>query len=86
MIDAKDRSDVYTSVDVAATIQGIEDDAVLPPVAVFDENGLLVLLRDEDRGFSGGPETVDHDIVGQYIELLLFLSLNVRLPSHSDPI
>ena len=64
MIDAKDCSDVYTGVDVAATVQGIEDDTVLPFISVLDEDGLLVLLRDKNRGFSGGPKTVDHDIVG----------------------
>ena len=64
MVDTEDRSDVYTGIDVAATIQGIEDDTVLPPVTVFDKDGLFVLFRDENCGFSRGPETVDHDIVG----------------------
>jgi len=51
VVDAKNSSDVYTGVDVAATIQRIEDDAVLPPVAVIDEYSLLVLFRDKDCGF-----------------------------------
>jgi predicted LPLAT superfamily acyltransferase len=46
VIDAKDCSDVYTGVDVAATVQGVEDDTVLPPVAILDEDSLLVLFRD----------------------------------------
>ena len=64
MIDAKDCSDVYTGVDVAATVQGVEDDTVLPPVAVLDKDGLLVLFRDKDCGLSGCPKAVDHDVVG----------------------
>ena len=57
-------SDVYTGVDVAATVQRIEDDAVLPPVAVLNEDSLLILFRNEDCSFPGCPKTVDHDIVG----------------------
>lgn len=64
VVDTKDCPNVDTGVDVAAAVQGIEDDAVLPSVAVFNDNGLLVLFRDEDCGLSGGPEAVDHDVVG----------------------
>ena len=52
VVDAENGSDVYTGVDVAATVQGIEDDAVLSPVTVIDEDSLLVLFRHENRGLS----------------------------------
>ena len=84
VVDTEDRSNVYTSVDVAATVQRIENDAVLPPIAVLDNDSFFVLFRDENGGFSGGPETVDHDIVGQHVKFLLFLPLNVRLTSQPD--
>jgi len=44
MVDTEDRSDVHTGVDVATTIQGIEDDAVLSPIAVFNNDSFLVLF------------------------------------------
>lgn len=64
MVDTKNCSNVDTGVDVAAAVQGIEDDAILPPVTVLDDDSFLVLFRDEDCSFSGGSEAVDHDIVG----------------------
>ena len=48
MVDTKNCSNVDTGVDVAAAVQGIEDDAILPPVTVLDDDSFLVLFRDED--------------------------------------
>lgn len=54
LIYAKDGTNVHTSVDVAATVERIEDDAVFALVLVLDDDGLLELLRDEHGGLARG--------------------------------
>ena len=34
-----------STVDVGGAVQGIEGDTVAPPMAPFDEDGLIILLR-----------------------------------------
>ena len=86
MVYAKDGADVHTGVDIAAAVEGVEDDAVLALVAFVDEDRLLVLLRDEHGRLARRAQRVDHDVVREHVELLLLLPLNVRLARHADPI
>lgn len=41
LVDSKDSTDVDTCIDVAATIQGIEDDTVFAAEALFDYDSLV---------------------------------------------
>ena len=86
MVDAKDGADVHTSVDVAAAVQRVKDDAVLALISVLDDDGILQLLRDEYGALAGRTEGVNHDVVREHVELLLLLALDVRLARESDAV
>src|SRR6266702_90816 len=53
LIYSKNCADVYTGVDVAASIKWVEDDAVLSLVSVFDDDGLIEFFRHKHGGLSG---------------------------------
>lgn len=84
LVYTKDGADVHTGVDVAAAVERVEDDAVFALVRVLDDDGIVDLLRDEHGALAGCPEGVDHDVVREYVEFLLFLALHVCLSRHSD--
>lgn len=77
LINPKDRPDIHTSVDIAAPIQGIKHDTVFPLVLILDNDCVFEFFRDEHCGLAGGAEGVDHDVVGEDVELLLLFALDV---------
>lgn len=76
-IDTKDGPDVNASIDVAATVKGVENDTELASVTLFDDDRVLELFRNKNSRFARSTEGIDHDIVGQDVQLLLFLPLNI---------
>lgn len=44
VVDTEDCPNINTSIDVTATVQGVENDAVLPPEAVLNDNSFLILF------------------------------------------
>ncbi len=85
MINSKNCADVYTSIDVAASIQWIENNTILSFVSVFDDDGLVEFFRHKYGGLAGRAKRVHHDIIRKYVELLLFFALYVRFASQTDP-
>ena len=83
-VDTKDGTDVYAGIDVAATIQRIKHNTVVALVLVLDDDGFIKLLRDKHRCLAGSSERIDHDVIGQNIQFLLRLALNVGLPSETN--
>lgn len=77
LVNPKDRPDVHTGVDIAAPVEWVKHDAVLPLVFILDDHRVFEFLRDEHCGLSGGAEGVDHDIVREHVELLLLFALDV---------
>ena len=63
VVNTKDGTDVHTGIDVAATVEWVEDDTVLSLVPVLDDDRLLELLRDEHRRLARRAQRVDHDVV-----------------------
>ena len=53
--------------------------------SILDEDGLLVLLRDQNGGGARGLEGVDEDLVGNHVELLLVLSLHIGAAGKTGP-
>lgn len=84
-VDTKDGTDVYSGIDVAATVQRIKHNTVVALVLVLNDDGFIELLRNKHRCFAGSSEGIDHDVIGQNIQFLLRLALNVGLPGKTDP-
>ena len=83
-VDSKDGPDVNTSVDVAATIEGVENDTVLASVTFFDDDRVLELFGNKNSRLARSPEGINHDVIGQDVQLLLFLPLNVGFSCKSN--
>lgn len=86
LVDSEDGADVDTCVDVAATVQGIEHDAVFALVALLHNNGVLQLFGNKDCGFARCAEGIHHDIIGQDIQLLLLFALDIGLTGQTDAV
>lgn len=63
LVDPKNRSNVDTCVDVAASIERIKDDTIFPPVLFFYNDSIFELFRDEIGCSARRAQRVDHDIV-----------------------
>ena len=85
-IDAKDCPDIDTSVDVTATVQGVKHDAVATLEFLLDENRVIEFFRDEDGSLARGTQSVDHDVIGEDIQFLLFFALDIGFTSQTDAI
>lgn len=85
-VNTKDGSDRDTAINVGGSIEGIKDDAVLALVLGLDHNGLLVFLGDHDSDLVGGSERVHKDLVGNNIQLLLLLALDVGRVGKTSPV
>jgi hypothetical protein len=83
-INAKNGANVNTSVNVAAAVEGVKDDAVGAPVLLLDDDRVLEFLRDKDSGLAGRSQGVDHNVIRQNIELLLLLSLYISLSGEAN--
>lgn len=55
------------------------------PESLLNQDGLLVLLGDQDSGGAGRLEGVDEDLVGNHVKLLLVLALHVGGASQTGP-
>jgi len=85
-VDSKDGPDRDTTINVGASVEGIKDDTVLAPVLIFDENSVLVLLRDHDRHLVGRSKCIHKDLVRNDIQFFLVFALNVRGVGKAGPI
>lgn len=83
-VDSKDSPNVHTSIDVAATVEGIENDTVLAPVTFFDNDRVFEFFGNENGRLSRSPEGIDHDVIRQDIQLLLFFPLNISFSCESN--
>jgi len=50
---------------------------VLGSLGVTNDDSLINLLRDHDATFPTSPQSIDHDIVTQYIQFLLVFTLDI---------
>ena len=55
------------------------------PLLLGRDDGLLVLLRDQDAGAVGGLQHVDHQGIGQHVQLLHLVPRHVHGPRNSIP-
>lgn len=85
-VDPKDRADVNTSVDVATAVEGVKNDAVLASVTFFDDDRVLELFGNENSRLARSPEGIDHDVIGQDVQLLLFLPLDICFSRKSNAV
>ena len=86
LVYAKDGADVHTGVDVAATVEWVEDDAVFALEPVLDDDRLLELLGDEHCRLARGTQRIDHDVVREHIKLLLLLALDLCITGEADAV
>ena len=49
----------------------------------FDDDGILIFLRDQHARCERATQHVDEEIIGDIIELLHFLALDVGRPRHA---
>lgn len=77
-IDAKDGTNINTSINITATIQGIKDNDILP--APFNYNSLIVFLGYHHLDFTRSLEAVDENLIGQDIELFDIFALDILHP------
>mmetsp|Transcript_6783 Transcript_6783/g.15659 ORF Transcript_6783/g.15659 Transcript_6783/m.15659 type:complete len:392 (+) Transcript_6783:190-1365(+) len=93
LVDAKDGAGRDVGVDVGGAVEGIEDSDILAAdvdgnilvlalssrdlVRVLVEHGDVLLLRGDDADLAGEAKSALEHVVGDHIELLLLLSLNV---------
>jgi hypothetical protein len=56
------------------------------PTPALDDNSILHLLRDHDLALSRCAQSVHHDIVGEHVELLLVLALDVGVAGETDEV
>ena len=85
LVNTKDSPDIHTSIDIAATVERIKDDAVFALVPVVNDDRMFVLFRHEHCGLPGRAQRVDHDVIREHIQLFLFLALHIGLASETDP-
>jgi len=84
-VDSKDGPNINAGIDIAAAIKRVEHDAIRAPVALLDDDCVIEFLGNKNGGPAGSAEGVDHDIVSEDVEFLLFLALYVRLSREPDP-
>ena len=75
-VDPEDRPDRHPAVDVRGAVERVEDHDVVPR-RVFDDDRRVVLLGDHRRDLPRPTEAGDEDVVGQDVQLLLVLALDV---------
>ena len=63
LVDSEYGADVDTRVDVAATVQRVEDDAILALIPILDDDRVLEFFRDEHGTLAGCAQRVDHDVI-----------------------
>jgi hypothetical protein len=99
LVDTKDGTDINTSINVTRSIQRIKHDTailsalfrnrwnhVLCAFTVTNDNSLVNFLADHDTTFPTSPQSIDHDIITQYIEFLLIFSLDIGSSGQSDKV
>jgi hypothetical protein len=83
-IDAEDRTDRDTGIDVGRAIQRIENNDVVTRVSLLNKDGGVFLLRGEGSSTARRTEASTKDLVRNDIELLLVLTLDVGLTSKTS--
>lgn len=86
-VDTKDRANVHTSIDIATAIKRVEDDAILSSVFFLDDDCIVKLLGHKNCRLSRCTKSIDHNIIGEHVQLLLFFTLHVRFTcqTYTDP-
>ena len=76
--NAEDRPHADGDVDVRRSVEGVEDDAEVPAVRPrADVDGLVFFLGGADPDARTAPQTLQQDLVGDHVELLLCLAVHV---------
>lgn len=83
-IDSKDGPDVNTSIDVAAAVEGVKNDTVPTFVTLFDDDRVVQLFGNKNGRLARSPEGIDHDVIGQDVQLFLFLALDIGFSCKSN--
>jgi hypothetical protein len=79
--DTENGTDRNVAVNVTGSIEGVEGDAVLTGLLLGDDDGILLLLRNEHGANSRVDESVDHHVIGHDVELLLIIAGAIYLTS-----
>mmetsp|Transcript_58828 Transcript_58828/g.138566 ORF Transcript_58828/g.138566 Transcript_58828/m.138566 type:complete len:239 (-) Transcript_58828:245-961(-) len=66
-VDAEDCTNGDPTVDVRASVERIEHDAVLPPARRLNNERFFVLFRNHEANLSGGLQGVDENLVGNHV-------------------
>lgn len=72
-------TDRDVAVNVTGSVERIEGDAELASLLLGDDDGLLLLFRNEDGANSRVDKGVDHHVIGHNVELLLVVAGTVHL-------
>lgn len=80
LVHREDGTHGHVAIDVRGPVEGIEGDAELTGLVSGHDDGMLVLLRDQDAANAAVYERVDHHVVGHDVELLLIVAGGVDLP------
>lgn len=62
-VNAEDSTNIHTSVDVAATVEWIEHNAVFASLFLLNDDRVVEFFGNEHSSFPRRPKRVDHDII-----------------------
>lgn len=76
-------TDRDVAINVTGSIEGVKGDAVLAGLVLGDDDGILLLLRNEYRANAGVDEGIDHHVIRHNVELLLVIAGAIHLTGKS---
>ena len=83
--NGEDRADADVHVDIARPVERVEHHDVFAVLAVaLDDDRVFVLLAGHDRHVAAVPQELHHRLVGDHVELLHLLALDVHLAGDAD--
>ena len=86
-VDREDRADGDVDVDVARPVEGVEEHDVLPLAVVEQQRDRLgVLLGPDEAHLPAAAQRADELLVGQEVELLLDLALDVDVAGVAEQV
>jgi len=84
LVYTKNSSNIDASIDIAAAVERVKDNAISASVLLFNEDCVVLFLGDENCCFAAGAKRIDHDVVRKHVELFLLFALYVCFPSGTD--
>mmetsp|Transcript_4356 Transcript_4356/g.10966 ORF Transcript_4356/g.10966 Transcript_4356/m.10966 type:complete len:205 (-) Transcript_4356:110-724(-) len=85
LVDAKNGAGANIAVDVAATVKWVERNNEASPLRLGHEDGILVLLGNQNGASATVDEGVNENVVGQHVKLLLVVASGIHLGRQANP-